>query len=881
MLVILLIAVGILTRESLAASGTYKILAWNDLGMHCYSRDFADLAVLPPYNTLWVQVVKVGDPPELVTSGITVEYSYPDNTYSVGKTNFWDYDQALFGVDLPPNVGLKNKGLSGTMDLSGDHFVAEGIPITEFSDSAPTVRQPYQLATVVVKDATTHEVLTSIQVVTPTSSEMRCDTCHGDTGIAKPSLPTGKVETNILQLHDENAGTTLMASRPVLCASCHASNALGAAGQPGIKNLSKSMHEKHASVVPSTLDGCYNCHPGPQTRCLRDVMATEEGMTCVSCHGGLGTVATNPNPWLHEPRCDSCHNSGRFNQDQALYRFSKGHGGLYCESCHDSTHAVAPSREANDAIKFNQLQGKNGPIEECSVCHSPVPGSGGPHSSVPPRVSSITRANSNPTSATTVNFTVTFSRSVTGVDVGDFNLSTTGLVGTTISTVKGSGTVYTVAVNTGTGAGTIRLDVMDNDSIVDASSVPLGGVGLGNGNFTTGQEYTITQSTLTPGVPALLSPANGALVTSLQPVFDWKDSTPAALSYQIQVAGTTAFTSLVIDEKNVPASTFTPVSDLAPGKLYYWRVKAFNGIGGASNWSAVRNFKTPLAAPVLVSPLNGDPLLTDRPTFDWEAVSGATSYMIQVSAANTFSGLLLNVTVNPTEYTMVKDLLQDKPFYWRVAARSSVVTGPWSATGSFKTGNPPGVPNLSLPANNALLKDYRPIFKWSVVTAPAPTTFDHYQLQVDDDPAFGSLDVDENIPTRTVPQFQPAGSLNSNTKYYWRVRSFNTNGHYSGWSAVRSFRTLIAAPQSLTVLPNGLRPSFDWANATGTGTITSYTIQISTSPTFSSLLVNATTSASTYTMQKDLPPGRTIYWRVRVNGANGPSAWSTGTFTTP
>ncbi|MBI5963762.1 MAG: S-layer homology domain-containing protein [Chloroflexi bacterium] len=375
---------GLLARNNAnAADNTYKILAWNDLGMHCYNRDFADLAVLPPYNTLWVQVVKAGDPPELVTTGITVEYFYADNTYSVGKTNFWSYSQDLFGVTLAPNVGLKGKGLSGTMDFSGDHYVAEGIPVTEFSDSAPTTSQPYQLATVVVKDSTTGAELTRTQVVTPVSSEMRCDKCHGDTGEAKPNHPTGKVETNILQLHDEEEGTSLMTSRPVLCASCHASNALGATGNPNLPNLSKAMHSKHQGESPDTQDGCYNCHPGPQTKCLRDTMSTK-GMTCISCHGGMSTVKNNPNPWLNEPRCDTCHNSGQYNQNHALYRFSTEHGGLYCEACHDSTHAVAPSREANDAIKFIGLQGKNGPIDQCRVCHTTTPTSGGPHGMTAP-----------------------------------------------------------------------------------------------------------------------------------------------------------------------------------------------------------------------------------------------------------------------------------------------------------------------------------------------------------------------------------------------------------------------------------------------------------------------------------------------------------------
>ena len=482
-----------------AANGTYKILAWNDLGMHCYNRDFSNLAVLPPYNNLWVQVIQAGDPPKMVTSGITVSYSYADNTYSVGKTNFWTYAKALFGATLADNVGLKGKGLSGTLDLSGDHYVAEGIPLTEFSDSAPTVRQPYQVATVVVKDSTTGAVLATQSVVTPTSSEMRCDNCHSDTGRAHPQKLTGKVETNILQFHDEQSGTHLMTSQPVLCASCHSSNALGAPGKSGIKSLSNAMHETHSEEIPNTLDGCYNCHPGPQTRCLRDVMSQTKGMTCVDCHGTMSKVSQNTSPWLNEPRCDTCHNNGKFNQNNALYRLSKDHGGLYCEACHDSTHAVAPSREAADAIKFIALQGKNGPISTCTVCHTTPPaGNLGPHGTsftptdtVPPTVLSITRASANPTSAATVNFTVTFSEAVTGVDAADFSLAQTGLTGVTIANVAGSGAVYTVTASTGAGAGSLRLDLIDNDSILDLAGNPLGGTGAGNGNFTSGDTYTI------------------------------------------------------------------------------------------------------------------------------------------------------------------------------------------------------------------------------------------------------------------------------------------------------------------------------------------------------------------------------------------------------
>ncbi|MCA9928426.1 MAG: hypothetical protein KC419_08115 [Anaerolineales bacterium] len=368
------------------ASHDYVIVAWNDLGMHCYNRDFQDLAVLPPFNTLWAQVIKVGDPPELITSGITVTYSFPDNTTSVGKSNFWDYDVPLFGVDLPVDVGLAGKGMSGEMDLHDDHFVAEGIPLTEFLDSDLANPYPFQLAQIAVFDVNTAVQLAQTTTVAPVSTEMRCDNCHHDGGVE--DIATGRVETNILTLHDmENmdeypSGHTgaLMDRRPILCAECHASNALGKPGLPGIPSLSNAMHNTHEEEVPSTQEGCYQCHPGPQTQCLRDVMSEDHNMDCVDCHGNLANVANNPSPWLNEPRCDNaaCHGSA-YQQDQALYRLSKEHGGLYCAACHDSPHAIAPSREPNDAIKFIDLQGYNDTLEVCTVCHLTQPTAGGPH----------------------------------------------------------------------------------------------------------------------------------------------------------------------------------------------------------------------------------------------------------------------------------------------------------------------------------------------------------------------------------------------------------------------------------------------------------------------------------------------------------------------
>ena len=107
---------------------------------------------------------------------------------------------------------------------------------------------------------------------------------------------------------------------------------------------------------------------------------------------------------------------------------------------------------------------------------------------------SISRAGSNPTNSANVRFTVQFPDPVTGVDVTDFALFTSGVSDAAITGVSGSGSTYLVTVDTGSGNGTIRLDLIDNDSIRNGANNPLGGSGAGNGNFTHGKPYTVIKT---------------------------------------------------------------------------------------------------------------------------------------------------------------------------------------------------------------------------------------------------------------------------------------------------------------------------------------------------------------------------------------------------
>lgn len=166
---------------------------------------------------------------------------------------------------------------------------------------------------------------------------------------------------------------------------------------------------------------CQDCHGD-----LRQVGNDFSGTVSVARPGSFILAAdynTNPAtprvPWANEPACQSCHtgdvNSNltaspgvikapdgirllqayratdatakpivatnrRFAENmsgtkQVLYRLSKGHGGIFCEACHGSTHAEwpNPTPAANDNVTPVQLQGFAGKLIDCTVCHGTTP----------------------------------------------------------------------------------------------------------------------------------------------------------------------------------------------------------------------------------------------------------------------------------------------------------------------------------------------------------------------------------------------------------------------------------------------------------------------------------------------------------------------------
>jgi hypothetical protein len=408
-----------------------------------------------------------------------------------------------------------------------------------------------------------------------------------------------------------------------------------------------------------------------------------------------------------------------------------------------------------------------------------------------PWVTSVLRASPNPTNASSVNYTVTFSEPVTGVDVTDFTLNTTGLSGAAVSTVTGSGTTYTVSVNTGTGTGTLRLDVTDNDSIIDSVGLKLGGIAAGNGNFTTGDVYTKYQST--PGSATLISP-NGTIYTN-QPTYTWNAVLEATWYYLWVSRPTGDPIKIWYQSANVCSAgtcSVTPATPLTAGAHTWW-VQTWNE-AGYGPWSAGMGFTPSVPGAATLSTPSGSIGANYNPTYTWNQVNGATWYYLWVDGP---SGNLIKKWYTAAEAGCVSTSTCSVPspaslvggtYTWWIQTWSDLGYGPWSAGKAFNTTIPPlpGAATLVSPSGSIL--DTTPDYTWNQVN-----TSTWYYLWISKVNSNGSL---TTIYTQWYPSAQacsgvtctitPAGVTLTSGNYRWWVQTWNEGG-YGPWSTGMDF----------------------------------------------------------------------------------------------
>jgi hypothetical protein len=213
-----------------------------------------------------------------------------------------------------------------------------------------------------------------------------------------------------------------------------------------------------------------------------------------------------------------------------------------------------------------------------------------------------------------------------------------------------------------------------------------------------------------PGVtissPRLLEPGSGwTLQSSDQPltllVENASTSGQRPLTYTFQIAADAGCSNLVftrtgVAQGNNGRTSFRLPDALQAGVTYYWRARAEDGANTgvySSPVSFVVEAPVALAAPVLVSPVNGEKIGSARPTFKFNlsarsGPAGSVTYGLEVASSDSFTtkygAWQFAEQSGGMSVTPVLDVPYEQAVYWRVRASESYkgVVSAW-AVGVF------------------------------------------------------------------------------------------------------------------------------------------------------------------------------------------------------
>lgn len=274
--------------------------------------------------------------------------------------------------------------------------------------------------------------------------------------------------------------------------------------------------------------------------------------------GGIGTaptagncspVALDGSSPINVPYSASSDAGSGIAKVELWVRAPSGSWAYAQESAGGSAGSFNYSPGAGDGMYYFDLVAQDGAgNRSAQPSGSTGTGDGGTeYDNTDPTCQDINRADSNPTNATAVDFTVTFDEDVNGVSSSNFSLDAGGVSGS-IGTVSGADQTWTVPVTGVSGNGTLSIDLSNISGITDDAGNTLGGT------KTDGQTYTIDQADpsvtvaslttndTTPQLSGTVSDG-GSGVSSLQVVVDgqtctgvnivggnWTANVPSALS---------------------------------------------------------------------------------------------------------------------------------------------------------------------------------------------------------------------------------------------------------------------------------------------------------------------------------------------------------------
>ena len=409
-----------------------------------------------------------------------------------------------------------------------------------------------------------------------------------------------------------------------------------------------------------------------------------------------------------------------------------------------------------------------------------------------------------------------------------------------------------------------------------------------------------------PPTPGLVSPVDGGTVSTLTPTLsitgvDDPDGTD--VTYEFEVSILSSFSSLSsAGQVNDTAGIINwVVSDpLTNNSLYYWRVRATDGIG-YSSYSVNRTFNVESSnqnapqAPQVQSPSEGstvnslNPVLTvingvdnegDPLTYDFQVFN--QSGVTQIAA-----GFGISEGTTTTGWTVTTSLTNGLSYQWRARCSDGIYYSNWTTLTEFSVdlgvivNNPPTIPTHVSPANGE-----------TVIGTPIVLTIENsidpendivtYDFYISDDPAFNNTIASIFDVVETALETSAEFNLNlaDGETYFWRVRA-KDGQNVTNFSGIGYFNyaDLAAGEDEYTAGIGGpaggttiltTTPTLVANNISIAGT-KSYYFEVATDTfmynivTFSSPVPEEEGEQTTWQVEQELETGQDYFWRVKAN----------------
>ena len=278
----------------------------------------------------------------------------------------------------------------------------------------------------------------------------------------------------------------------------------------------------------------------------------------------------------------------------------------------------------------------------------------------------------------------------------------------------------------------------------------------------------------------------------------------------------------------------------------------------------------------------GGVFMSDKNGTSWAPVnSGLTNTNVRsltFSGMNLFagtkgSGVFLSAN-NGTSWVPVNSGLTNTNILSLAASGTNLFAGTdgsgvWRRTVSEMITILPDIPTNRSPSDGAKDQPVNPTLEWNGVEGAVT-----YRLQVSTTPSFSTAVLDDSTLSGASKQVP---GLAHTTKYFWHVNAKNSAGT-SPFSDVWVFTTIPAAPSSPALVEpvdgakdQPINPTLEW---TGAEDAVAYRLQVSTTPSFSTTVLDDSTLTSPSREVGPLQINTDYYWRAAVKNEAGMSPYS-------